>query len=378
MKILTIVGARPQFVKAAVVSRAIAEHNKKARPSRLINEVIVHTGQHYDHNMSAVFFEEMQIPAPNYFLDIHGLSHGAMTGQMLEKIEKTLQHEKPDMVLVYGDTNTTLAGALAAGKLHIPVAHVEAGLRSFNQNMPEEINRVLADHLSTWLFYPTQKAGENLRAEGICHKTDTPGFGQTGVFHVGDVMLDAAMYYARTSQNKSLVLKNLEKEHGIIGPYVLCTVHRAENTDDPKRLSLIFSALCKIAKETPIVFPLHPRTKKQLANANPARDCPGLVFIDPVGYLEMLELIKHCSLVMTDSGGLQKEACFFRQPCVTLRDETEWVELVSGGCNMLAGADEEKIFSAYQAMIKRNVELDLAVYGNGRAGKKVVEILSRA
>jgi UDP-GlcNAc3NAcA epimerase len=352
MKILTVVGARPQFIKAAVLSRLIAEDPE-------LEEVLVHTGQHFDAAMSDVFFEEMDIHPPNYHLEVNSLSHGAMTGRMLEKIEEVLLLEKPDVVLVYGDTNSTLAGALAAQKLHIPVAHVEAGLRSFNMNMPEEANRILCDRLSTLLFAPTTTAVEHLNAEGFSTF-------KSEVILVGDIMLDAALYYADRSNDKAKI--NFEiKDH-----FILCTLHRAENTDDPKRLSEIIRALNDLHKEMEVVLPLHPRTKKML-------DKHGIELkvhsIDPLGYFEMITLLKRCDLVMTDSGGLQKEAYFFKKPCLTLRDETEWTELVENGFNVLAGADYSKIMTQAGDMIKKKLDFSMELYGDGNAGRKILKKL---
>ncbi|HFU75803.1 MAG TPA: UDP-N-acetylglucosamine 2-epimerase (non-hydrolyzing), partial [Arcobacter sp.] len=339
MKIVTILGARPQFIKAGTVSREIAEHDD-------IQEVIVHTGQHYDANMSDVFFEEMHIPKPNYFLDINGLSHGAMTGQMMEKIEEVLLAESPDWVLVYGDTNSTLAGALAAAKLHIKVAHVEAGLRSFNMKMPEEINRILTDRISNLLFCPTDTAVQNLKNEGFA------AF-DTRIINSGDVMQDGALFY------KNLTCK---PAYEISENFVLCTIHRAENTDDENRLRGIFEALEEIAKLKQVILPLHPRTKKIIADLG--INVEQLTIIDPVGYLEMVWLIGNCELIMTDSGGLQKEAFFFKKPCITLRDETEWVELVENGFNVLVGADKEKIVTAYTKQ-SFSTDFNMELYGNG-------------
>ncbi len=354
MKIVTIVGARPQFVKAAVVSRALAK-----TPN--LNEVLVHTGQHFDNNMSDVFFEEMEIPKPHYFLNINGLGHGAMTGQMLEKIEEVLLQEKPDWVLVYGDTNSTLAGALAAKKLHIKLAHVEAGLRSFNMEMPEEINRILTDRLSNLLFCPTQQAIQNLEKEGYANLNTT-------MLNIGDVMQDAAIFYAAKSRKPNVDLP--EK-------FILCTLHRAENTDDPARLQGIFTALEKISQTDKVVIPLHPRTKAKLTAAGFNFSTSSIVFIDPVGYLEMVHLLKNCSLVMTDSGGLQKEAYFFQKYCITLRHETEWVELVKHDYNILAGNNPENIIAAYKKMsILNNNDFKNRLYGEGNAGEKVVEALT--
>ncbi len=349
MKIVTILGARPQFIKAGSVSREIAKHKE-------IEEIIVHTGQHYDANMSDVFFEEMQIPKPDYFLDINGLGHGAMTGQMLEKIEAVLLKEKPDWVMVYGDTNSTLAGALAAAKLHIKIAHVEAGLRSFNMKMPEEINRILTDRISSLLFCPTDTAVQNLKNEGYTAL-------DCKIVKCGDVMQDGALFY------KDLAVK---PACDIRDGFVLCTIHRAENTDDEVRLRNIFEALATIAKEKQIILPLHPRTKKIIENLKLNTD--NVTLVDPLGYLEMVWLIDHCELVMTDSGGLQKEAYFFENPCITLRDETEWVELVENGFNILAGADKEKIvdtFKNHASCFTPHISLNL--YGDGKASQKIVE-----
>ncbi|HIZ85321.1 MAG TPA: UDP-N-acetylglucosamine 2-epimerase (non-hydrolyzing) [Candidatus Coprenecus stercoravium] len=353
MKIVTVIGARPQFIKAAVVSRAIAAHKD-------IKEVIVHTGQHFDANMSDIFFEEMCIPKPDYNLNINGLGHGAMTGQMLEKIETVLLQEKPDWVLVYGDTNSTIAGALAAKKLHIKVAHVEAGLRSFNMDMPEEINRILTDRISDILFCPTETAVNNLKKEGYENIN-------CRIIRNGDVMQDAALFYAGRA---------VRPKTDIPEDFVLCTVHRAENTDDPERLRNIFSALEEISKTCRVVLPLHPRTKGKLSAIGYDTNNSHILFIEPVGYLEMVWMLKHCRLVMTDSGGLQKEAYFFDKYCITLRDETEWVELVKYGYNFLAGDDKGKIISLYNHISdKNNIEQKTPLYGNGNAGDLIVETL---
>ncbi|MEA3383322.1 MAG: UDP-N-acetylglucosamine 2-epimerase (non-hydrolyzing), partial [Campylobacterota bacterium] len=300
MKIVTILGARPQFIKAGSVSRMISNYKE-------IQEVIVHTGQHYDANMSDIFFEEMQIPKPDYFLGIGGKSHGAMTGQMIEKIEEVALKEKPDWIIVYGDTNSTLAGAIVASKLHIKLAHIEAGLRSFNMKMPEEVNRILTDRVSNILFCPTNTAIKNLENEGY-NNIDCK------IVKSGDVMQDGAMFYKNLAVKPTCYIKD---------EYILCTIHRAENTDDERRVTNIFEALNEIAKEKQVILPLHPRTKKILNNLK--LNIQNLTLIDPVGYLEMVWLIDNCSLVMTDSGGLQKEAYFFNKQCITLRDETEWV-----------------------------------------------------
>ncbi|MGB9730834.1 MULTISPECIES: non-hydrolyzing UDP-N-acetylglucosamine 2-epimerase [Calditerrivibrio] len=365
MKILTVIGARPQFIKAAAVSRIIS--NKKIQGFD-IEEVIVHTGQHFDEKMSDIFFEEMEIPRPNYSLGINQLSHGAMTGQMLEKVEDLLFKEKPDIVLVYGDTNTTLAGALAAAKLHIKVAHVEAGLRSYNMLMPEEINRVLTDRISHILFCPTNQAVENLKKEGY------PNLLKNGVIQrvemVGDVMYDTAIYYNNKIDDKD----NIYARYGVKkGEYHLATIHRAENTDDGKRLRDIFMALEEIASDRTIVLPIHPRTKKILNNLD--LRIRNIKLIDPVGYFEMLTLLDGADLVFTDSGGLQKEAYFFKKFCITLRDETEWVELVENNVNFLTGADKDKILDTYNTIKGRSFDLKKELYGDGRAADKIVEIL---
>jgi len=351
MKILTILGARPQFIKAATVSSAFLKQS--------VNEVLLHTGQHYDRNMSAVFFQELGIPEPMYNLGINAANHGAMTGRMLEQIEIILSSEKPDCVLVYGDTNSTLAGALAASKLHIPVAHVEAGLRSFNRKMPEEINRVLTDHISALLFAPTLTGVKNLKAEGILN----------GVHHTGDVMYDAALLFGKISDKTSKILDKLQIEPG---QYYLATVHRAENTDSPERLSSILDALLYLNKKSPVVLPLHPRTLKILEKLNLKNKAGILCLCPPLSYLDMVALEKNAKTIITDSGGVQKEAYYHGVPCVTLRDETEWTETVYGGWNLIAGANFDQIIHAvYQA--KKGVPI--LEYGHGNASENIVEIL---
>lgn len=350
MKILTVIGARPQFIKAAVISRAI-------KSTEDITEVIVHTGQHFDNNMSEIFFEEMEIPKPDYNLNINGLGHGAMTGQMLEKIEEVLIKERPDWVLVYGDTNSTLAGALAAKKLHIKVAHVEAGLRSFNMKMPEEINRILTDRISDILFCPTDTAVKNLHNEGYKNIS-------CQIEQVGDVMQDAALFYSKRSKKPNTEIP--EK-------FILCTVHRAENTDNPQSFKNIFEALEEISNETPVVLPLHPRTKNKLKSINYNFSATPITFIEPVGYLEMVWLLQNCDLVMTDSGGLQKEAYFFKTPCLTLREETEWVELVENGFNSICGSEKDNIINSFKNIItKQKLNFGKELYGNGKAGEKTI------
>lgn len=354
LKLLKILGARPQFIKAGSLSREIAKYKN-------IQEVIVHTGQHYDANMSDIFFDEMQIPKPNYFLGIGGKSHGAMTGQMIEKIEEVAIKEKPDWILVYGDTNSTLAGALVASKLHIKLAHIEAGLRSFNMQMPEEVNRILTDRVSNILFCPTDVAVQNLKNEGYENFNCT-------ILKSGDVMQDGAMFY-KSFAKKPSIIQNLKFK---IQNYILCTIHRAENTDDENRLRNIFEALQDIAKEKQVILPLHPRTKKIIQDLK--LNIQNLTIIDPVGYLEMIWLIDNCSFVMTDSGGLQKEAYFFEKQCITLRDETEWVELVECGANTLVGADKEKILETYKDNSKFKTQI-LNLYGDGKASEKIIKEL---
>lgn len=357
MKILTVVGARPQFVKAATVSRVI-------RSTEGLTEILIHTGQHYDANMSQVFFTEMQIPQPNYHLGIGGSSHGAMTGRMLEKIEEVIIQEKPDVLLVYGDTNSTLAGALAGVKVHIPVAHVEAGLRSFNMNMPEEVNRVLTDQISKWLLCPTETAVKNLQNEGIVARN------QALISNVGDVMYDAALFYSEIAKATDAISSLIQQ---LSGNFYLATVHRAENTDDSVRLRNIMDALNTISETTPVVLPLHPRTRKLLGSDY----CSQVSLIDPVGYFDMIILLSHCKGVFTDSGGLQKESFFFKKPCVTLRNETEWYELIEGGYNILAGNQVDKILAAEIFIQKTIINEVPPLYGEGNAAEKIVEVINK-
>lgn len=347
-KILTIIGARPQFIKASVVSRAIQQ-------TEGIEEIMLHTGQHFDANMSDIFFNQLNIPRPDIQLDIHGGSHGDMTGRMLAEIEQALLEHKPNRVLVYGDTNSTLAGALAAAKLHIPVAHVEAGLRSFNMQMPEEINRILTDQISDILFCPTDTAIKNLNAEGFAAKP-------VKVLQVGDVMQDAALLFAEKAVAPA---GDLPRE------FVLATLHRAENTDNPERLANIVQALNTVHQSVaPVVLPLHPRTRKLIAQQGLELN---VHLIDPVGYFEMVWLLNHCQLVLTDSGGVQKEAFFFGKACVTMRDQTEWVELIEAGANELVGADADKILSAVKANVGRKVQDENNLYGGGHASQRIVD-----
>lgn len=358
MKLLTVVGARPQFIKAAAVSRAI-----RAQTHLGMQEVLLHTGQHYDDNMSQVFFDELDIPQPKYNLEISGGTHGAMTGRMLEAVEQVLLQERPDCLLVYGDTNSTLAGALAAAKLHIPVAHVEAGLRSFNMRMPEEVNRILTDRVSSWLFCPTAAAVANLHAEGMSQ----------GVSLVGDVMYDVAMYYRERARQQSTVLSRLNVPPG---QFVLATCHRAENTDDRMRLSAILKALAEIALHTPVVLPLHPRTHKLVHDYGLTVLLTGLQVTEPLPFLDMVALEQAAQVIFTDSGGVQKEAFFYRVPCITLRDETEWVETVELGWNQLVGAQHEAILAAYGGL-KQPEPAVVQPYGAGDAAQQIIRQLTR-
>ena len=357
MKVVTVVGARPQFIKAAVVSRGIRDHY-----AGTIDEVLVHTGQHFDENMSRVFFEELDIPHPRYNLAISGGPHGAMTGRMLEAVENVLLAEKPDWLLVYGDTNSTLAGALAAAKLQIPVAHVEAGLRSFNMRMPEEINRILTDRVSSLLFCPTEAAVRNLTAEGLAD----------GVFNVGDVMYDAALFYSERARQQSAILKTLRlRSRG----FALATCHRAENTDDRNSLGEILSALAEVAGQLPVVFPLHPRTHKLIGEYELSHHLECMIVTKPLSYLDMVALEQAARFILTDSGGVQKEAFFYGVPCITMREQTEWVETVDSGWNQLAGASSSSIVAAVAEIMQGHREpVDLSAYGSGQAA---AEILAR-
>ena len=354
MKIVTVLGARPQFVKAAVLSRVISERKD-------VVEVIVHTGQHYDKNMSDLFFDEMDIPKPKYNLNINGLSHGAMTGQMLERIEEVLVVEKPDVLVVYGDTNSTIAGALAAKKLGVKVVHIEAGLRSYNMAMPEEVNRIITDRISDLLLCPTQSAIENLEKEGYANI-------DAKIVRSGDIMKDAVEFYGKTSEQKSNVIRvqGLQSR-----PFVLATIHRQENTDDLSRLKSIFTALDELVKSgTTVVMPLHPRTLSVLERNDISTH---VAIIPPVGYFDMIELLKNCKVVVTDSGGLQKEAFFNKKHCVIVRDETEWVELVENGFAEIVGADTNKIISAFETYSTKKSNFDIDLYGEGSVGDRIVD-----
>ena len=368
--LLTIIGARPQIIKAAALSRAVAAHNA-VHPDSPVRERILHTGQHYDENMSGVFFGELGIPQPDYNLGVGSGSHGAQTARMIEGIEQVLNGALPDRngekcskwdgVVLYGDTNSTLAGAVAASKLHIPVFHIEAGLRSFNMAMPEEVNRIVCDQLSSILFAPTQTAVDNLREEGFTGREEYKLYGRE-VVNCGDVMYDNTLYFSeKAPENK-------------YGEYVLATVHRQENTDDTGRLESIFEALSKIAESTKVVLPLHPRTAGALKDAG--IDTSKLTIIPPASYLETLSLEKHAKLVLTDSGGVQKEAFFLGRPCVILRDETEWVEIVRSGAGLLAGAGKEKILSAYEVLYGRKVVFP-PLFGDGSASEQILSTIQK-
>jgi len=358
MKIVTILGARPQFIKASVITDALSRTSN-------MQEVVVHTGQHFDSNMSDVFFTELAMPLPRYQLDIHGGGHGEMTGRMLMGIEKVLLEERPDVVLVYGDTNSTLAGALAATKLHIPIAHVEAGLRSFNRRMPEEINRILTDQISRWLFAPTEASAQHLRREG---------FQDGQIFCVGDVMYDVALHHgARVKPEGGLIASMGLKP----GAFVLATLHRAENTDHPQRLMNVVDALEATAESMPVVWPLHPRTRSVLQQTGRLNKLSGQIhMIEPVGYLDMVQLEKYAAVIATDSGGVQKEAFFYQVPCVTLRDETEWVELVEAGWNRLAPPNNAAKLASIIQEAAGSQGKAVVPYGDGRAGQKIVAQLT--
>lgn len=349
MKILTVLGARPQFIKAAAFSRALNNRTD-------ITEVIVHTGQHYDQNMSDIFFDEMDIPKPKYQLNTGGKSHGAMTGQQLEEIEKVLLVENPDIVLVYGDTNSTLAGALAAVKLHIPVAHVEAGLRSYNRKMPEEINRILTDQISSYLFVPTVSSKNNLIKEGI---------DESKIHIVGDIMFDATLFYTSKSR-KPLWFEGLG-----LSSFALCTVHRAENTDHPSKLSNIFEGLAY--STIPIILPLHPRTLSKIKDHG-INTPKNIHIVEPVGYLEMVWLEMNSQFIITDSGGVQKEAYFHGKQCITLREETEWVELIELGVNRLVGSNQSIIRDSLETLTDIEIH-DRSIYGDGDTAEKIIKTL---
>ncbi len=377
MKIVTIIGARPQIIKAAALSRAIKKNFKN-----YIKEVIVHTGQHYDTTMSQVFIDELGIPEPDYNLNIGSASHGVQTAGMIKGIEEILLKEKPDYLVLYGDTNSTLAGAIAASKIHVPIVHIEAGLRSFNKSMPEEINRIMCDHASTLLFSPTKTGFNNLVKEGFNPDNVKPFTADNpGIFHCGDVMYDNSLYFKKIAEDKSPVLKdnNLENKR-----FILSTIHRDNNTDNPERLENIFSALYEIAEESgkDIVLPLHPRTSKIL-DKNLSQDLYDKVInskfiklIPPVSFLDMIMLESNCELVITDSGGVQKEAFFFKKPVIILRSETEWIEIVDEGCGIITDADKNKIKESYYHFIENSGNLNFpGIFGDGKAAEFICKTM---
>ena len=381
MKCVTVVGARPQFVKAAAVRRAIETSSEQRaltgqrRSRKAFQEVLIHTGQHYDYGMDGVFFKELQLPKPDHHLGVGSGSHARQTALMLERIEAIVQKEKPDVVMVYGDTNSTLAGALVAAKLDIPVAHVEAGLRSYNRVMPEETNRVLTDHLSTLLFCPTLQSVQNLQKEGIRNGKEKV------VKRVGDVMYDSILYYSAVADRTSTILHDL----GMSTPnaerrtlnYYLATLHRAENTDDPSRLKSILAALHEIGKDAPVILPLHPRTQKMMKTYGLRLTGERIRQTDPVSYLDMLALEKNARAILTDSGGVQKEAYWFHVPCFTLREETEWVETVESGWNVLVGTETGRIVEEVHRKRRRNPpQKGTQLFGDGRASQKIVQSLA--
>lgn len=376
MKIVTVIGARPQIIKAAALSRAI-----KNSFSERINEIIIHTGQHYDANMSEVFFDELGIPQPNYNLNIGSASHGVQTARMIEGIETILLDEKPDYLVLYGDTNSTLAGTIAASKIHIPIVHIEAGLRSFNKKMPEEINRIMCDHASSLLFAPTLTGYNNLRREGFYDDHEIPFTAdEPGIFHCGDVMFDNSLYFKDIALEQSKVLSENDLESG---NFILGTIHRNNNTDEPERLNSIFSSILRISEtfDIDVVLPLHPRTSKLLKTNLDAslyekvNSNKRLKLIPPVSFLDMIALESNCNLVMTDSGGVQKEAYFFDKPCIILRSETEWKEIVEEGVAIVVDADENKIFAAYEYFSDYDGMSFPSIFGDGKAAEFICETM---
>ena len=377
LKIITIIGARPQIIKAAAISRAIRNHFSDS-----IQEIIVHTGQHYDESMSQVFIDELGIPQPDYNLNIGSASHGKQTAGMITGIEEILEKESPDYLVVYGDTNSTLAAAIAASKIHIPVVHIEAGLRSFNKAMPEEINRIVCDHVSTLLFSPTRTGYDNLIREGFLATNEAPFHAdKPGIFHCGDVMYDNSIFFKEIAAAKSNVLEenNLRDK-----TFILATIHRNNNTDEPERLSAIFNALNGIATNNhfPIVVPLHPRTSKLLERnleenlLKEVRSNPFIQLIPPVSFLDMIQLESNCQMVVTDSGGVQKEAYFFKKPCIILRPETEWIEIVDAGSGVIADADEKIIINSYHDLIEKANKLDFPpIFGDGTAAEFICGVM---
>ena len=374
MKIVTIIGARPQIIKAAALSRAIKEQYASS-----IQEIIVHTGQHYDENMSQVFFNELGIPQPDYNLHVGSASHGKQTAQMIEGIEKILMEEKPNCIVLYGDANSTLAGAVAASKIHIPVVHIEAGLRSYNKSMPEEINRIVCDHCSTLLFSPTQAGFDNLVKEGFKAESEGPySIDNPKVVHCGDIMYDNSLHFSTIADQKVGLLKRLGLEEK---PYVLATLHRDSNTDHSERLNAILDAFVELSKDIAIVLPLHPRTRKMIGlmveqeKINRLMQNENVKIIEPVSFLEMIQLEKHARLVTTDSGGVQKESYFFKKPCVIMRPETEWVEIVQTGTATLTDADHDKILTASRQYLKQPPIVFPEIFGDGHAAEFMLETM---
>lgn len=377
-KLVTIIGARPQIIKAAALSRAISKNF-----AGKIKEIIVHTGQHYDTNMSQVFFDELNIPAPNYNLNIGSDSHGKQTAAMIVGIEEILEKEKPNCIVLYGDTNSTLAGAIAASKIHIPIVHIEAGLRSYNKAMPEEVNRILCDHVSTLLFSPTKTGYNNLLKEGFIENNPAPYTADhPKIYHCGDVMYDNSLYFSNVAAQKTGIISQLKLQSG---QFILATIHRNNNTDEPKRLTALFSAMLKIANTSKvgIVLPLHPRTAKLLDKNlsvelhKQIRENQLIRIVPPASFLEMIALEKNCKLVMTDSGGVQKEAFFFQKPCIILRSETEWVELVECGSAMITDADENKIIAAYDHFSNKTDLQFPQLFGDGKAAEFICGEISK-
>lgn len=374
LKLVTIIGARPQIIKASAISRAIHDNFSDS-----ISEILVHTGQHYDINMSEVFFAEMGIPAPNYNLKVGSGSHGTQTAKMIMGIEELLVKEKPDYINLYGDTNSTLAGAIAASKLNIPIVHIEAGLRSFNRKMPEEINRITCDHLSTLLFSPTPSGYNNLINEGFNAQAQpiyTPE--NPGIFHCGDIMYDNSLYFAKQAQKKSIIIKRLQLANN---SFVLATLHRDSNTDIPHRLQSIMEAFLQIAEQIPVVLPLHPRTLKKLNEDlhqglyKKIQNCKQLKIIDPVSFFDMIQLEQHAKMVITDSGGVQKEAFFFKKPCIIMRPQTEWVEIVEAGAARLADADGSEILNHFNEWHQHFDVPFPEIFGNGSAAQFICTTL---
>jgi UDP-GlcNAc3NAcA epimerase len=374
IKVITIVGARPQIIKAAAISRCIRKSF-----STTIKEIIVHTGQHYDDNMSEIFFREMDIPAPEYNLNLGSSSHAIQTALMMDGIEKILINETPDLVILYGDTNSTLAGSVTAAKLHLPVLHIEAGLRSFNKAMPEEINRIVCDHVSTMLFSPTATGLNNLQQEGFRLDNKAPyNIDNPAIFHCGDVMFDNCIYFTEIAKSRSSILNDMEL---VNEQYILATIHRDNNTDNPKRLNGIFSAINTITSQNKVkaIIPLHPRTEKVLKSNlddklfQSVQGNSYIHIIQPVSFFDIINLEKNSMMILTDSGGMQKEAYFYNKPCVVMRSETEWVEIVNAGAAMVCDADEEKIIQAFEYFRLNKLTSLPAIFGNGKASEFICD-----